>query len=388
MEKYYKVISSDELYHHGIKGQKWGIRRFENPDGTLTPEGKERYGSISKKERKKQEWIESYSKTNKVSKEVAEKQYKLKKKLETGLKIIGAASVAAVVGYSIYKVGKNDTMDIIEKYGATVKSGETLHRIANDVDLTKNFYAVNDKADALKYQGRLGLLRLVQKGEMPYKIKMDVVKDIKVAGKDVGDKVFKDMYNNDPDFRKTVRIAANLLDYGIERTDDVNELMLLKRNPLLAMFGDRKIPARNVDYKKFNHALVVHNNPEMLAKLKGKYDFDGQWNKFYDKLKSMGYGAVYDLNDGGRNSNSQYNAKNPMIVFDKSAVIFNTSKRLNGGKIAVGLLADDMVNNGYKYILNAGLGSAYGLAMSIGYQREKILREAKQKKKSHKKKRV
>lgn len=36
----------DELYHHGIKGQKWGIRRFQNPDGSLTPEGKRRYGTV------------------------------------------------------------------------------------------------------------------------------------------------------------------------------------------------------------------------------------------------------------------------------------------------------------------------------------------------------
>lgn len=32
------------LYHHGIKGQKWGVRRFQNKDGSLTPAGKERYG--------------------------------------------------------------------------------------------------------------------------------------------------------------------------------------------------------------------------------------------------------------------------------------------------------------------------------------------------------
>lgn len=31
------------LAHHGIKGQKWGVRRFQNPDGTLTEEGKKRY---------------------------------------------------------------------------------------------------------------------------------------------------------------------------------------------------------------------------------------------------------------------------------------------------------------------------------------------------------
>lgn len=34
----------NELYHHGILGQKWGQRRFQNKDGSLTPEGRERYG--------------------------------------------------------------------------------------------------------------------------------------------------------------------------------------------------------------------------------------------------------------------------------------------------------------------------------------------------------
>ena len=32
------------LEHHGIRGMKWGVRRYQNPDGTLTSEGEKRYG--------------------------------------------------------------------------------------------------------------------------------------------------------------------------------------------------------------------------------------------------------------------------------------------------------------------------------------------------------
>ena len=36
-------MSNYELYHWGVKGMKWGVRRYQNADGSLTPKGKKRY---------------------------------------------------------------------------------------------------------------------------------------------------------------------------------------------------------------------------------------------------------------------------------------------------------------------------------------------------------
>ncbi len=41
---YYAIDPTDSLSHHGIKGQKWGVRRFQNKDGTLTEEGYQHWG--------------------------------------------------------------------------------------------------------------------------------------------------------------------------------------------------------------------------------------------------------------------------------------------------------------------------------------------------------
>lgn len=52
MASYIIKRSEEYLAHHGIKGQKWGVRRYQNDDRTLTPEGKVRYGAARTFDRK------------------------------------------------------------------------------------------------------------------------------------------------------------------------------------------------------------------------------------------------------------------------------------------------------------------------------------------------
>ena len=50
---------NEELCHHGIKGQKWGVRRFQNKDGSLTSTSKKRRDNEDEKQKRRKVLIRS-----------------------------------------------------------------------------------------------------------------------------------------------------------------------------------------------------------------------------------------------------------------------------------------------------------------------------------------
>lgn len=73
------VIVDGELYHHGIKGMKWGVRRYQNKDGSLTPAGKKRQIMLDAKgqrDKSKVEYKVNPTKSTKASYKKAKKTYR------------------------------------------------------------------------------------------------------------------------------------------------------------------------------------------------------------------------------------------------------------------------------------------------------------------------
>ncbi len=140
-------MSENELYHHGITGMRWGFRRFQNEDGSLTPEGELRYNQ-GKQKAARGKAAEMY-KTKRYKAKLALKQEKQKVK--------DAAALAKTAKKEQAKLNAEDR--VIRKKPKNMTDEELrneVNRLAMELDYQKKSWQVErgkkgpsalDKAD-------------------------------------------------------------------------------------------------------------------------------------------------------------------------------------------------------------------------------------------------
>lgn len=160
----YSMSEYGYLMHHGVKGQKWGVRRYQNSDGSLTDAGKRRYG-INLFEKNPQHWYKTgygISKQYKLYKDVRKahkkenkgisnedldklisKEYKRIYKKDAGLEYnLGKTSYEHVRGSRKYGVGGalGASISLIEAKAKGKEHPYSAHvRYTNEI-LRKNGY--------------------------------------------------------------------------------------------------------------------------------------------------------------------------------------------------------------------------------------------------------
>lgn len=343
---------------------KWGVRRFQKKDGSLTSAGRRRYDDdfggknqnaksakpakqykIPEKKSNHRQDLEIKFQRKGMSPQEAEQAAARRIRAE---KFVGTAAVTTVAAAAAYCAYKNYAVD------KTISSNTEFQRIitlaeGQDVNPGRQYMAYHDK-DKVKYKGLLGYQMRTNAGQENmfnplgpkkevYNLGVKAKQDLKVASRKRAQDTFEKLYKENEEFRKAFKGSVQ----EFKDAGAINEAHANSARKILSDADfDRKLKTRG--YELFNIGLV-NKSP----------DGEKAANIFYEELKKQGMNAIQDVND---RKYSGYNSKNPIITFDGA---YEYSKKL---------LSDDEIKENYakanKMLTNEALAKAAG-QYALGY---------------------
>ena len=355
---YNYIRDTNELYHFGIKGMKWGVRRFQKEDGTLTKLGQARkdhnksYHNAKNKAKAKAEYKQAKHeyKRDKISeKDVRDfrelmatkyssnkekrdlyrnmtdeelrddivKKQNLKKTIVTTAAVVGL-SAAAYIAYRNYSASnlqkkildglesnlpesakesvKKVLTDSLDDVSVVLEPGSKIHRMVGfkDFDLKKAGKRIYASFEPGDVDAYKSLLRDYNRTRERYDVTLEVTKRIKAPTLEKAKEIFDRLYNENPEYKKA--LSNTLVELHSSFTPGVSKSVI------------RTTVEKDISSNPFSKGIY--------AMVRGGADSD-MLSKAYRKA---GYNAIVDYFDRGSLANT------PLILLDPKRTLRKTGE--------------------------------------------------------------